>query len=56
MAIRSMRDVREHLEKSVAALPGEPASPQNEFDRFEMVSIQIADSAASLGLDESAKY
>ena len=55
MAIRSMpmRNVREQLEKAVAALPGEPASPQDEFDRYEMVSIQIADSSASLGLDEA---
>ena len=54
MTDRPLREVRDRLEKAVAALPGEPANAQDEFDRAEMVAIQLADSAASLGLNESA--
>ncbi|MCX2983398.1 hypothetical protein EYC98_21270 [Halieaceae bacterium IMCC14734] len=44
MTIHPLMEVRARLEKIVAGLPGEPATPQEEFDRCEMVAIQILDS------------
>jgi hypothetical protein len=44
MTIRSLAEVGARLEKAVAGLPGRPTSPQDEFDRYEMLAIQILDS------------
>lgn len=44
MTIRSLAEVGARLEEAVALLPGEPASPQALYDRYEMVAIAILDS------------
>jgi hypothetical protein len=44
MTIRDIAEVRARLEEAVAGLPGEPASPKDLLDRYEMVGTQIIDS------------
>lgn len=44
MTIRSLAEVGARLEEAVALLPGEPDSPQDLYDRYEMVAIAILDS------------
>jgi hypothetical protein len=44
MPVRNLAEVRVRLEKAVAALPGEPTTPADQFERLEMVAIQILDS------------
>ncbi|MEM6483968.1 MAG: hypothetical protein AAF662_03135 [Pseudomonadota bacterium] len=39
-----LRAVGARLEEAVALLPGDPASPQDLYDRYEMVAIAILDS------------
>ena len=39
-----LAEVRARLEDAVAALPGEAATPQELYDRYEMVAIEILDS------------
>jgi len=40
----TLRGARARLEEAVALLPGEPASPQSLYDRYEEVAIAILDS------------
>ena len=40
----SMRAVSARLEEAAQLLPGEPADPQETFDRYESVAITILDS------------
>ena len=44
MTDRSLSGVRARLEDAVSHLPGDAASPQDTFDRIEMVAIAILDS------------
>ena len=44
MTIRSLAEVGARLEEAVRLLPGEPADPQDDFDRYESVAIAILDS------------
>jgi len=44
MSIRSLAEVGVRLEKTVSGLPGDVDSPQDLYDRYEMVAIQILDS------------
>ncbi len=44
MTIRSLAEVGARLEEAVRLLPGEPADPQEAFDRYESVAIAILDS------------
>ena len=44
MKIRSLAEVGARLEKAAALLPGEPDTPQDLYDRYEMVAIAILDS------------
>lgn len=44
MPTRNLAEVRARLEEAVAALPGEPTTPAEIFERLEMVAIQILDS------------
>lgn len=39
-----LAEVRARLEEAVAALPGEATDPQELYDRYEMVAIEILDS------------
>jgi len=43
MTIRTLAEVGVCLEEAVSALPGEPASATDLFDRYEMIAIQILD-------------
>ncbi len=44
MSIRNLAEVGARLEEAVRLLPGEPADPQETFDRYESVAIAILDS------------
>ena len=44
MPTRDLSGVRARLEEAVANLPGEPTSPDDLLDRYEMVGTQIIDS------------
>jgi hypothetical protein len=44
MTIRSLAEVGARLEEAIALLPGYPDSPQELYDRCEMVAIAILDS------------
>jgi hypothetical protein len=44
MTIRSLAEVGARLEEAIALLPGDPDSPQELYDRCEMVAIAILDS------------
>lgn len=44
MPTRDLSGVRARLEEAVANLPGEPTSPEDLLDRYEMVGTQIIDS------------
>ncbi|WP_432472081.1 hypothetical protein [Amphritea sp. HPY] len=44
MTIRSLAEVGARLEKAVKTLPGKPASPTEQYERYEMTAIQILDS------------
>lgn len=44
MAIRALAEVCARLEEAVSRISGDPASPQDLFDRYEMTAIQILDS------------
>ena len=44
MPIRDLAEVRVRLEEAVAALPGKPDNPAEQFERLEQVAIQILDS------------
>ena len=44
MTIRSLAEVGARLEEAAELLPGEPADPQETFDRYESVAIAILDS------------
>ncbi|WOJ92918.1 hypothetical protein R0135_14140 [Congregibacter variabilis] len=44
MTIRSLAEVGARLEEAVAHLPGDPDSPQDLYDRYEMVAIAMLDS------------
>ena len=44
MTNRNLAEVGTRLEKASALLPGEPADPQETFDRYESVAIAILDS------------
>ena len=39
-----LAEVRARLEEAVAALPGVATDPQELYDRYEMVAIEILDS------------
>ncbi|EED35721.1 hypothetical protein NOR51B_1668 [Luminiphilus syltensis NOR5-1B] len=43
MTIRSLAEVGARLEEAVALLPGCPGSPQDLYDRYEMIAIAILD-------------
>ena len=44
MIIRSkLAEIGARLEEAVANLPGEPETPQDAFDRWEEMAIQILD-------------
>ena len=44
MPTRDLSGVRARLEEAVASLPGEPESPTDLLDRYEMVGTQLIDS------------
>ena len=44
MKTPSLREVGARLEEAVELLPGEPADPQERFDRYESLAIAILDS------------
>ena len=43
MPIRNLAEVRVRLEEAVVALPGEPTTPAEMYERTEMVGIQVLD-------------
>ena len=44
MTTRDLAEVSARLAKCVESIPGEPATPQELFDRWEATAIQILDS------------
>ena len=45
MSIRSLAEVRTRLDDALAALPGEPASPADTWDAYEMLCIAELDAS-----------
>ena len=47
MTIRSLAEVSARLEKAVIGLPGDAASPEQLYERYEQIAIAILDSEHS---------
>jgi hypothetical protein len=47
MTIRSLAEVGIRLEKAVLGLPGDAASPEQLYERYEQIAIAILDSEHS---------
>ena len=48
MKHRDIAEVRTRIDRIVAGLPGEPADATDEWNRLEMICIQVLDSEAEL--------
>ena len=48
MCTRDIAGVRGRLEEAIAGLPGEPVDPADEFNRLEMICVQVLDSEHDL--------